>query len=218
MKSELVNAFLDGLQLSKGEQLRPLIIDSKTMLRNYLSMAGARYWEWRDNPKAKNIDDLMNEIEYGETTFAYNLEGVLYRKVSKAVIDVIRRNDDGVQERLYEEIFDGTDWVRRNEEPSDTPGLKEKGKLGEEPIQTAIRGIGEEMKIKELSENDLEGLIHLPDNENSQQTEESDGYPGLKTKYNFDFFIFELPEGRYQLVYEFEEGKRRMRLKWEEIV
>lgn len=218
MKPELVNAFLEGLQLSKGEQLRPLIIDSKIMLRNYLSMAGVRYWEWRDNPRAKNIDDLMDEIEHDETTFVYNLEGALYRKVSKAVIDVIRRNKHGVQERLYEEIFDGTNWVRRNEDPSGTPGLKEKAKLRENPMKTAIRGIGEEMKLTELTEDELIGLIHLPISEKSKQTKESDGYPGLNTIYNFDFFIFELPEERYQSEYEFEEGKRRMRLLWEKIV
>ena len=201
----------------KGSDYKSVKVDSITSLLLELANSDIPLALRRKTPETNSFIDLFREVIHNETTFVRNKNGELFRKVTKAVIDVVHRDEDGNQIRLFEELFDGTNWVRRNQEPTETPGLKEKAIFGEMPIQTAVRGLEEEMGISYLDEDDFLGLVELPESSKSEQIKVSDGYPGLNTIYGFNFFIFELPNRFYKPEYYFNEGKRRMRLKWEKI-
>ena len=116
---------------------------------------------------------------------------------------------------LYEEIFTPEGWVRRHEDPGDKKGVKEKALPFENPQKIALRGLQEEMGIEDLSEVELKDLNFIG---SRVELLESNGYPGLNTRYTFNDFTFILPKRLYRPEYYFREGRRKMRLLWEKIV
>ena len=192
----------------------PVPVDSMISLQNALIFGGVEWESWSAEPGAKDIDILLKEVDEGETTFVRNRKGELIRKVTKATINVIRVDSDG-KFRLYEEIFTPHGWIRRHKDPISHTGVKEKALYMEKPLETALRGLHEEMRVKDLSEDELKDLVFI---ESRVEELESSGYPGLNTRYTFSDFKFKLPLRFYRPEYYFREGRRRMRLLWEKIV
>ncbi|MEX1052531.1 MAG: hypothetical protein WEC80_01635 [Patescibacteria group bacterium] len=213
--SEILKNYDDA---RRSQTLRPVKVNSLFTLEFELMNGWVDWQSWGDTSSKKNIHTLLQEVSDGEATFWRDPEGKLIRKVSKVVIDVKYRDDNGVSQRLFEEVYDEEkeDWVKRRIDPS-KKGLREKVKAGESSLNAALRGLKEEMHITDLTEEELIGLVHL--NVDASQRfyqDESNSYRGLLSNYQLDFFIFELPPSRYEEAYEFPEGESMRRLIWQE--
>ena len=66
----------------------PADVTSILKLRSALDRAGIKWLEWGKEYGSKKLRDLIHEIAAVESTFIYDEEGKLVRKVTKAVIDV----------------------------------------------------------------------------------------------------------------------------------
>ena len=197
-----------------------LEVDVSTWLRlmGALTDSGEKGISWRTWGKlsgTKSLGTLLKEIRKGESIFVRTEKGELVRKASKAIIDVIHVDSYGNKYGLYEEIRTSNGWVRRHEDPISQNGVKEKALPFENPQETALRGLHEEMEVKDLSEDELKDLDFIG---SRVELLESNGYPGLNTRYTFSDFKFKLPLRFYRPEYYFREGRRRMRLLWEKIV
>ena len=180
---------------------------------------GIPWRSWGKLPGTKRLGTLLKEAREGESTFTRTInirtkEVKLIRKVSKAIFNVIHVDSDGNEFGLYEEILTPNGWVRRREDPISQNGVKGKVKLNETALDTAIRGLQEEMGIKDLSGVELKDLVFIG---SRVELLESSGYPGLDTDYTFSDFQFKLPLRFYKPEYYFSEGRRRMRLLWEKV-
>lgn len=115
---------------------------------------------------AKSVEDLWTEIVNGESL----IESTPPLRVVQ-VVNVIIRNGDKVLIEA-EQQFDGNR-VRHRGIP-----LSEKLKPGEEPLNSALRGIAEELQVG--SERVM--IINCSE-QPKVELKESPSFPGLRTKY-----------------------------------
>lgn len=127
--------------------------------------------QWGEG-QAKTVLHLAQEILKGETELVIE-NGKLLRRISIAHVDVRYRRPDGVELRIVEDrqVFaDGRVRERGRKRVS------EKMKSGEDLLETAKRGLLEELGVKaELEFEDLGS---------KQEVQISSSYPGLTTEYN----------------------------------
>ena len=202
------------------QQVEPIIIkiDNLLDLGNKLLEHGVDWYLWGKEGTTKNLMALYKELKRGESVLYEDSDKKLKRKVTKVAIDVIHRDNEGNQYRLYEEFLEKDGWFKRGGDGHLKRGVQEKALPGEDPFATVFRGLKEEMKIKrkKLKGPDLEGLIYLS---SSPEERESRGFPGLRTVYSYHDFIFELPERFYKPEgYIVKESGFKTRLVWEKIV
>lgn len=202
------------------QQAEPKIIkiDNLVDLGNKLLEYNIDWSSWGRTGTTKTLRALYKELKRGESVLYEDLDKKLKRAVEKIVIDVIYRDIDGNQFRLYEEFLEKEGWLKRGGEGRLKRGVQEKALPGETPYASAFRGLKEEMKIKrkKLTKVDIDGLIYLS---SSFERRESRGFPRLKTVYNFHDFIFELPERFFKPEgYIVKESGFKTRLVWEKIV
>lgn len=156
--------------------------------------------------KAKTIRHLAEEILGGETALVNVNEG-LRRSVSLVRVDIRYQRTDGVELQLIEdrqEFADGR--VRRR----GLTGVSEKLQLGENALETAQRGLRDELGIAGYYELDVLGSV--------DEELESKSYPGLVTEYSVSKFRTHLrdedfkPEG-----YEESQPDKTTYFVWQEV-
>ena len=164
------------------EKEQSVSIQSKDHLVAILKSAGIPVEEW---DSFKGVNDLFEEIQKGETVFVY--EGKeLIRQVSVARIYVFFTDMNGDKYQLHEAKQVNTDGKER-ERGFDF--VSERFKAGEEPVEAAKRGLGEELNMK--------GEIDLETGEVEESERTSPSYPGLKSKYLTYCFNLNLSESQY---------------------
>lgn len=128
------------------------------------------YW---GTENAKTIEHLWDELKGGECSIKEE-NGYLVRSIEFVGIIITYIDGEGKKYLLKEdrqEFKDGR--IRKRKMQS---SVSEKMKFGEDPIESAIRGIEEELNIK-ISKNQLKKFKDLAYDSGSQS------YPGLKTRY-----------------------------------
>ncbi len=205
----------DKLQ-EHAPEIKFLKIDSPFKLMSALSSGLVDWRDWVNIPGAKRFENLLNEIYQGESKLGFTKDGKLIRQVSKAVIDVVYTRMDGVQMRLFEEFYENGQWHSREpKEKVKKRGIQEKKLLKETFRETALRGLEEEMGVTDLTPEEAQKLVHLF---NSPDDRISKGFPGLKTRYYYSDFVFNLPDRFYRPEYLVQEEGFKTRLVWEKIV
>jgi hypothetical protein len=123
--------------------------------------------------QAKDVESLYKEI-IGEECIIEDMGGFLVRMIEFVGIRILYKDKSGVTWLLVEdrqEFKDGR--IRRRKMPS---SVSEKMKFGEDPLNSAIRGIKEELGV-EVRPDQLKKFRPLYYDGGSQS------YPGLRAKY-----------------------------------
>ena len=125
---------------------------------------------WNTN-EYKSVDNLMQEIE-SDDCYLKEQDGRLVRHVDFATIVIYYKDGDGVLKLKEDrqEFSDGR--VRKRNQD----GVSEKMKQGEIPVESAIRGIKEELDVV-VEKSQLNYI------EESNKESDSVSYPGLSAKY-----------------------------------
>jgi len=124
--------------------------------------------------ESKTIEHLWNELTTKECSIV-DEGGYLVRYVEFVGVDVFYKDKKGdiyILQEDRQEFKDGR--VRKRDMIS---SVSEKMKSGEDPLESALRGVEEEIGIS-LSSSDLTPLRNISKNAGSQS------YPGLTSKYN----------------------------------
>lgn len=127
----------------------------------------------------KTIQHLFNEIQEGESRIEEE-NGSLVRYIEFVGIKIFYIDKIGTKWFLKEDRQEFKDGRTRNRGLN--VSVAEKMKPGEDPLQSAIRGIEEELKI-EISTDQIREM------KSRESEKESGSYPGFKTKYNEHPFI-----------------------------
>lgn len=176
-------------------------------LNNFLQTHRIPIEQWGMG-EAKSVQDLLLEIERGETTFV-EMQGELFRHVKVLNLAIIHVADDGMIYRLYEDHQKFSDGRIRTRKRMLGTAVSEKMLIHEEPEQALQRALKEELQI-----NSLYGIDTM---QTVTETKESSSYPGLKTKYDFYVGTVTLSKGDYspEGYSEFEESTGiTTELKW----
>ncbi|OGH10148.1 MAG: hypothetical protein A2152_03570 [Candidatus Levybacteria bacterium RBG_16_35_6] len=135
------------------------------------------YW---GEGEAKSEDQLLREIQEGESVFRETTAGELMRDVQGVGVDVFYYDPQtGSVYRLREDrqVFKDGRTRSRSHIPE---SLSEKRKPAETPLEAAERAVREELQIEgELNFRHLGQRLH---------TRPSVSYPGLNTRHNVDIF------------------------------
>ncbi len=127
--------------------------------------------------KAKTLDQLLDEINDGET------ELVLRRSVKVIALNVFYKDDD--KELILVEqkqvLLDGRERPRTLDS-----SIGEKMLADEVPLEAARHALKEELEIEEM--------LDLKEGEPFERTSVSPSYPGLSTHYRFFRFSVYLPD------------------------
>lgn len=148
-------------------------------LKDYLLKFNIPLGEWGKG-YAKTLNHLLDEIKSKECVLKE--EGVLVREIEFVMCQIFYYSE-GTTLKLVEEkqvFLDGRTRVRKKES-----SVSEKMKIGEDPKESLIRGIEEELGIF-LEEDQIEELKGI------DEEEESDSFPGLMTRYkghSFNCFL-----------------------------
>jgi hypothetical protein len=151
------------------EKSNELILNA---LRQQLESAGIDLSEWGEG-QTKTLTHLQREIENGETVLITSEKGELLRRVVVSSADIFYFSPAGKKYRLKEDkqVFkDGRERKRDLKQ-----AVSEKVKLNEDPKNTIIRGMREELGI--------EGEISLTETGIDEQLLSSFSYPGLQSQY-----------------------------------
>ena len=135
---------------------------------------------------AKTIDHLQKEIDNKECNLV-DEDGVLIREIEIVMCEIIY-NEEGKTYKLIEEkqIFvDGRTRTRDKES-----SMSEKMKIGEDPLQSLIRGIEEELGIT-IDETQIQKQ------KNVYEDGTSNSFPGLMTRYKGHNFYCELTKEQF---------------------
>jgi len=136
---------------------------------------------------AKTVKHLYNEILEKESVLSY-IDGKLIRSIEFVSAQIFYDSPGGVLKLVEEkQIFKDGRVRSRYLESS----VSEKMKADEGPRNSIIRGIEEELKIS-ISMDQIEA------NGNIDETEESNSYPGLLTRYNGYKYKIELRSHQYR--------------------
>lgn len=191
--------------MEKIERTNELVLKA---LRQRLERAGIDVSQWGIG-QAKTLAHLQREIESGETTLVHGKEGELLRKVVVGSADVYYVSPDGKKYRLKEDKQVFKDGRERRRDLGQA--VSEKMKPDENPRDTMIRGLKEELSI--------EGDISLTETGTDEQLLTSPSYPGLQSqyiRYKFEAILngeqFQ-PDG-----YTEEQSDKSTSFIWEEVV
>jgi len=157
-------------------------------LAETLKMHGIDVLAWGKG-KAKTVEQLYNEIAVGETQLIEGADQALFREVIVAKGEVTYLDAAGVTHRLIEQKQVFTDGRKRTRE-LDT-AISEKMKFGENPDESIIRGVEEELGIS--------GPITATSDVVREQLEDSPSYPGLQTRYRLHYYRIVLDSSQYRL-------------------
>jgi hypothetical protein len=136
---------------------------------------------------AKTVRHLYNEILEKESVLSY-IDGKLIRSIEFVSAQIFYDSPGGVLKLVEEkQIFKDGRVRSRYLESS----VSEKMKADEGPRNSIIRGIEEELKIS-IAMDQIEA------NGNIDETEESNSYPGLLTRYNGYKYKIELISHQYR--------------------
>jgi hypothetical protein len=142
------------------------------ILKKSLENSGIDTSKWGKG-QAKTLADLQKEIEGGETLLVNNESGELLRKITVSDADIYFLSPEGKKYRLKEEKQVFKDGRERRRNLGIT--VSEKMKPDEDPKNTMIRGIQEELGIR--------GNIALTKVGMKDEIKTSPSYPGLQTQY-----------------------------------
>lgn len=141
-------------------------------LRQQLESAGIDISQWGTR-QAKTLAHLQREIESGETILVSGKEGKLLRKVVVGSADVYYVSPGGKKYRLKEDRQVFKDGRERRRDLGQA--VSEKMKPDENPRDTMIRGLKEELGIG--------GNITITERGADEELLTSPSYPGLQSQY-----------------------------------
>jgi len=141
-------------------------------LKKHLEDSGIDISKWGTG-QAKTPTDLQREIERGETLLVNDESGELLRKIIVSDADIYFLSPEGKKYHLKEEKQVFKDGRERRRDLGIT--VSEKMKPDEDPKDTMIRGIQEELGIS--------GDIALTKVGMKDEIKTSPSYPGLQTQY-----------------------------------
>ena len=160
---------------------------NKKELQKLLSSSGIDLDRWNKGA-AKGINDLLNEINSGESILKKGVNKKLSRKVGVVYAKIIYCDKaTGVRYALKEEkqVFsDGRERVRKIDF-----SMAEKMKSGENPKIAIKRGVAEELGIS--------GKLKITPKGKVVKIKNSSSYPGLITEYIFYSFLIELDKNQF---------------------
>ena len=135
---------------------------------------------------AKTLSHLFREIESGECTILEE-RGNLLREIQFAMCEMFYRDGKNLFKLIEQkQVFnDGRTRIRDKES-----SVSEKMMIGEDPLESLIRGIKEELGII-LDESQIEEVGDV------KKTESSQSFPGLITRYNGHNFTCFLNQDQY---------------------
>lgn len=189
-------------------------------IASFLKEMGVPIEEWTGKNATKTLEDLVKEIENGETQLRVDENGEVLREVNVAVFRIEAvdpsTGDRYVLNEAYQEFADGSVRQRARE----GGGISEKIMATETPQQATERGILEELQISEGYE--ISDTV-----EATQDRFQSTSYPGLtatqnifKTTVTFDSKHFEETKNTgYKEVQLDREGNliKTTYFKWEKV-
>jgi hypothetical protein len=159
---------------------------SEDDLANFLISNDIPVDQWGKG-SAKTVRHLYNEILEKESVLSY-IDGKLIRSIEFVSAQIFYDSPGGVLKLVEEkQIFKDGRVRSRYLESS----VSEKMKADEGPRNSIIRGIEEELKIS-IAMDQIEA------NGNIDETEESNSYPGLLTRYNGYKYKIELRSHQYR--------------------
>jgi hypothetical protein len=154
-------------------------------LEEYLLRFGIPLEKWGKG-YAKTLSHLLKEIESGECTILE--EGVnLLREIEFAMCEMFYHDGKNLFKLIEEkQVFnDGRTRIRDKES-----SVSEKMMIGEDPLESLIRGVEEELGII-LDESQIE------EEGDVKKIESSQSFPGLITKYSGHNFTCFLNQNQY---------------------
>lgn len=175
----------------KRARLRDGIYRPKSVqkLKSLLKCCGVNYESWGQG-YTRTPQQLCGEIRDGESVLIVN-NGKLLRQVCHAQADIVCRTADGPM-RLVE-----THQVFKNGAIRDRSGsgrsMSEKIKRKEDPRAAMIRGIQEELGIKDFDGTGLKKSV-----EKTRSTDSAESYPNLPTEHILFLFDWEMPLRYYK--------------------
>ena len=159
-------------------------VDLKS-LEEYLLRFGIPLEKWGKG-YAKTLSHLLKEIESGECTILEE-GGNILREIEFAMCEMFYRDGKNLFKLIEQkQVFnDGRTRIRDKES-----SVSEKMMIGEDPLESLIRGIEEELGII-LDESQIEEVGDV------KKTESSQSFPGLITRYNGHNFTCFLNQDQY---------------------
>ena len=159
-------------------------VDLKS-LEEYLLRFGIPLEKWGKG-YAKTLSHLLKEIESGECTILEE-GGNILREIEFAMCEMFYRDGKNLFKLIEQkQVFnDGRTRIRDKES-----SVSEKMMIGEDPLESLIRGIKEELGII-LGESQIEEVGDV------KKTESSQSFPGLITRYNGHNFTCFLNQDQY---------------------
>jgi hypothetical protein len=159
-------------------------VDLKS-LEEYLLRFGIPLEKWGKG-YAKTLSHLLKEIESGECTILEE-GGNLLREIEFAMCEMFYRDGKNLFKLIEKkQVFnDGRTRIRDKES-----SVSEKIMIGEDPLESLIRGVKEELGII-LGESQIEEVGDV------KKTESSQSFPGLITKYSGHNFTCFLNQDQY---------------------
>ena len=159
-------------------------VDLKS-LEEYLLRFGIPLEKWGKG-YAKTLSHLLKEIESGECTILEE-GGNILREIEFAMCEMFYRDGKNLFKLIEQkQVFnDGRTRIRDKES-----SVSEKMMIGEDPLESLIRGIKEELGII-LDESQIEEVGDV------KKTESSQSFPGLITRYNGHNFTCFLNQDQY---------------------
>lgn len=154
------------------ETLKRINEESVQSLREKLQNAGIDISKWGTG-QAKTLEHLQKEIEEGETVLIIDDKGEILRELKVGIVEVYYINEDGKTYYLKEEKQIFNDGRERRRELEGT--IFEKIKFNENPKDSIIRGISEELGIN--------GDLNLEEKGIDEHTNDSLSYPNLRSHY-----------------------------------
>jgi hypothetical protein len=154
-------------------------------LEEYLLRFGIPLEKWGKG-YAKTLSHLLKEIESGECTISEE-GGNLSREIEFAMCEMFYHDGKNLFKLIEEkQVFnDGRTRIRDKES-----SVSEKMMIGEDPLESLIRGVKEELGII-LDESQIE------EEGDVKKTESSQSFPGLITKYSGHNFTCFLNQDQY---------------------
>lgn len=159
-------------------------VDLKS-LEEYLLKFGIPLEKWGKG-YAKTLSHLLREIESGECTISEK-NGNLLREIEFVMCEMFYADGKNLFKLIEEkQVFnDGRARIRDKES-----SVSEKMIIGEDPLESLIRGVQEELGII-IDESQIEEEMDV------KKTEPSQSFPGLITSYNGHNFTCFLNKSQY---------------------
>lgn len=170
-------------------------------LKNKLSKYQIDTDKWGKG-EAKTLQHLLDEIESKDCTIQEKNNSIL-RCVDFVGVDIFYKN---LKLKEDKQVFNDGRERRRKMMSS----VAEKMKIGEDPLESAIRGIKEELGF------DVE-VSQIKKLKTMQYKNDSMSYPGLITEYNGHRFTLTLNDSQYKDNYVDKQSDKSTYFIWEKI-